>query len=138
MSPAVMIWRSWQHASAVRGLFIGNDSGLMHIAAAAGVPTLGLFGPTSPTTHGPRGKVTAVVCASSSYRQLRVQSGDAGKKTHCLMDGLTIDQVQRAAIALYRQTSVHFSATTVETQTEQGRPDIRQMPSTLMRIICRD
>ncbi|MGE3783890.1 MAG: glycosyltransferase family 9 protein, partial [Alphaproteobacteria bacterium] len=27
-------------------LFIGNDTGLMHIAAAAGVPTLGLFGPS--------------------------------------------------------------------------------------------
>ncbi|MBU6498438.1 MAG: glycosyltransferase family 9 protein, partial [Rhodospirillales bacterium] len=27
-------------------LFIGNDSGLMHLAAAAGTPTLGLFGPT--------------------------------------------------------------------------------------------
>ena len=27
-------------------LFVGNDSGLMHLAAAAGTPTLGLFGPT--------------------------------------------------------------------------------------------
>ena len=26
--------------------FIGNDSGLMHMAAAAGIPTLGLFGPS--------------------------------------------------------------------------------------------
>ena len=26
-------------------LFIGNDSGAMHLAAAAGAPTLGLFGP---------------------------------------------------------------------------------------------
>ncbi len=28
-------------------LFVGNDSGLMHLAASAGTPTLGLFGPTS-------------------------------------------------------------------------------------------
>src|SRR5205085_8020560 len=27
-------------------LFIGNDTGLMHIAAAVGAPTLGLFGPS--------------------------------------------------------------------------------------------
>ncbi|HYE01172.1 MAG TPA: glycosyltransferase family 9 protein, partial [Alphaproteobacteria bacterium] len=27
-------------------LLVGNDSGLMHMAAAAGIPTLGLFGPT--------------------------------------------------------------------------------------------
>jgi lipopolysaccharide heptosyltransferase II len=32
---------------------IANDSGPMHIAAALGVPTLGLFGPTDPKFHGP-------------------------------------------------------------------------------------
>ena len=26
-------------------LFIGNDSGLMHLSALAGIPTVGLFGP---------------------------------------------------------------------------------------------
>jgi ADP-heptose:LPS heptosyltransferase len=34
-------------------LIIANDSGPMHIAAALGVPTLGLFGPTDPKFHGP-------------------------------------------------------------------------------------
>jgi heptosyltransferase-2 len=29
-------------------LFISNDSGLMHIASATGVPTIGIFGPTHP------------------------------------------------------------------------------------------
>lgn len=36
-------------------LFIANDSGLMHLAAAAGVTTLGLFGPTNEAQTGPRG-----------------------------------------------------------------------------------
>jgi lipopolysaccharide heptosyltransferase II len=35
------------------GLIVANDSGPMHIAAALGVPTLGLFGPTNPQMHGP-------------------------------------------------------------------------------------
>jgi ADP-heptose:LPS heptosyltransferase len=40
-------------------LFIGNDTGLMHIAAATGTPTLGLFGPSpvehyAPSGHAPR------------------------------------------------------------------------------------
>ncbi len=34
-------------------LVIANDSGPMHIAAALGVPTLGIFGPTNPKAHGP-------------------------------------------------------------------------------------
>lgn len=37
-------------------LFIGNDSGPMHIAAAQGVKTLGLFGPNLPVRFGPYGK----------------------------------------------------------------------------------
>lgn len=36
--------------------FLSNDSGLMHIAAATGVPVLGLFGPTSEILTGPRGE----------------------------------------------------------------------------------
>jgi heptosyltransferase-3 len=37
-------------------LYIGNDSGITHLAAAVGVPVLALFGPTSPALWGPRGK----------------------------------------------------------------------------------
>ncbi len=41
-------------------LYIGNDSGITHLAAALGVPTLALFGPTDPKVWGPRGdNVTA-------------------------------------------------------------------------------
>lgn len=34
-------------------LFIGNDSGLTHLAAAAGIPVMALFGPTNPAHYGP-------------------------------------------------------------------------------------
>ncbi len=37
-------------------LFIGNDAGPMHIAAAQGVKTIGLFGPNLPARFGPYGK----------------------------------------------------------------------------------
>ena len=36
-------------------LFISNDSGLMHIASAIDIPTIGLFGPTDERQTGPRG-----------------------------------------------------------------------------------
>ena len=37
-------------------LFIGNDSGISHLAAALGVPVLAIFGPTDPAVWAPRGK----------------------------------------------------------------------------------
>ncbi len=37
-------------------LFIGNDAGPMHIAAAQGAKTIGLFGPNLPVRFGPYGK----------------------------------------------------------------------------------
>lgn len=40
--------------------FLGNDSGPMHLAAAAGVPIVAIFGPTSPEISGPRGSETAL------------------------------------------------------------------------------
>jgi ADP-heptose:LPS heptosyltransferase len=44
-------------------LFVGNDSGLMHLAAAAGAPTLGLFGPSAAEEYAPVGRCTAVAVA---------------------------------------------------------------------------
>lgn len=42
-------------------LVIANDSGPMHIAAALGVPTIGIFGPTDPRHHGPLGPKSGYV-----------------------------------------------------------------------------
>jgi ADP-heptose:LPS heptosyltransferase len=47
-------------------LFIGNDSGLMHLSAAAGTPTLGLFGPSRPEEYAPAGRRTAIAVAPGS------------------------------------------------------------------------
>jgi ADP-heptose:LPS heptosyltransferase len=37
-------------------IYIGNDSGITHLAAATGVPVLALFGPTDPAVWAPRGE----------------------------------------------------------------------------------
>ena len=42
-------------------LFVGNDSGPMHVAAAVGTPTVGVFGSTSPVWTAPRGPWVRVV-----------------------------------------------------------------------------
>lgn len=44
-------------------LFVGNDSGLMHLAAAAGTPTLGLFGPSRASEYAPTGRKAHFVAA---------------------------------------------------------------------------
>jgi ADP-heptose:LPS heptosyltransferase len=42
-------------------LFVGNDSGLMHLSASTGAPTLGLFAPTNAMEYGPAGRRAAAV-----------------------------------------------------------------------------
>ena len=48
--------------------YLTCDSGPMHIAAAVGTPTIALFGPTSPTRHGPYGKNHEVIEKSVECR----------------------------------------------------------------------
>jgi len=47
-------------------LFITNDTGLMHLAAAVGVPTVSIFGGTDPFLHAPQGKNHIALCKGKS------------------------------------------------------------------------
>jgi len=42
---------------AAASVYIGNDSGISHLAAACGAPVIALFGPTNPRVWAPRGRV---------------------------------------------------------------------------------
>jgi ADP-heptose:LPS heptosyltransferase len=44
-------------------LYVGNDSGISHLAAALGVPSIVLFGPTSPAHWAPLGARVAIAAA---------------------------------------------------------------------------
>lgn len=46
--------------------FLGNDSGITHLAAAMGVKTMAVFGPTSPSVYRPVGPEVTVFSSSSS------------------------------------------------------------------------
>lgn len=46
-------------------LFVGNDSGLMHMAAAAGIPTFGIFGPTPVAVYRPIGAKAHTIAADN-------------------------------------------------------------------------
>lgn len=52
-------------AMAAASVAISNDSGLMHIAAAIGTPTMGIFGPTSPYHWAPLNGLAAAVQTST-------------------------------------------------------------------------
>ncbi len=47
-------------------LFIGGDTGPMHLAAALQVPVVGIFGPTDPTRNGPYGTKSVVLRRNAS------------------------------------------------------------------------
>jgi ADP-heptose:LPS heptosyltransferase len=53
-------------------LFIGNDSGLMHLAAAAGAPTLGLFGPSDERLYAPWGPKARVLRGPRDFEAFKV------------------------------------------------------------------
>ncbi len=81
-------------------LHVGLDSGLTHLAAAAGVPTLALFGPGWPARYRPWGPDTAVVTTPDTVEEMMARPGYDHRTTDTLMDGLTVDQVAAALAAL--------------------------------------
>lgn len=64
---------SWPPLTALAGLlsgawaFVGNDSGPSHLAAAAGTPTVAIFGPTNPVHFAPLGPRVSVVHADNEH-----------------------------------------------------------------------
>jgi ADP-heptose:LPS heptosyltransferase len=80
-------------------LFIGNDSGLMHLAAAADIPTIGLFGPSDERLYGPWGSRTRAVRGPRTFEQfLQVDPKLSNTVTH--MYDLPIALVVEAACEL--------------------------------------
>lgn len=87
-------------------LYIGNDSGLMHIAAAAGTPTLGLMGPTDTRLYGPWGDKTAVVRGETSFEEHYARFKDERRfQKESLLVDLSVEAAHEAATALLERTS---------------------------------
>jgi len=80
-------------------LFIGGDSGLMHVAAAAGAPTLGLFGPSDERLYAPWGPLARTVRGPRGFAAFKAI--DPGlNQALCHMMDLKVETVREAAIQL--------------------------------------
>jgi ADP-heptose:LPS heptosyltransferase len=84
-------------------LFVGNDSGLMHLSAAAGAPTLGLFGPSDDRLYGPWGPNARALRGPRDFEAF-VKIDPTLSNQVCHMLDLPTDWVSRAARALYADT----------------------------------
>ncbi len=96
-------------------LWMGSDSGGLHLAAAVGTPTVSLFGPTSPAKWAPRG---------SRHRFLRAVGGCPGcvpwhPRAVCLQDGACMKKIPTDAV----RSAVSDLLETIQ-QTEGARHEV--------------
>lgn len=104
-------------------LFVGNDSGLLHAAAAVGAPYVGIFGPTAPANFHPVGLhpqqgtlvVPSEACRSPSYF---VGGSPIWQRPCChgvrrALATISLDAVSVAADALLRRHSQPAASTPV-------------------------
>ncbi len=77
-------------------LFVGNDSAMMHLAAATGRPTVGLFGPTRDVHYAPWGENGLVVRTPETVEDLVDWPGYDTLTTGTMMAGLTAEAVEKA------------------------------------------
>ncbi|OGW16058.1 MAG: hypothetical protein A3G93_01970 [Nitrospinae bacterium RIFCSPLOWO2_12_FULL_45_22] len=65
-------------------LYIGNDSGITHLAAALAIPTIALFGPTDPQVWSPLGRQVYIVQGQAPCRPCSLQERKNCPESICL------------------------------------------------------
>ena len=93
-------------AMAAASVAISNDSGLMHIAAAIGTPTMGIFGPTSPYLWAPLNGLAATVLTKTKLSCQPCQRTVCTMNDHRCMRDIAASDVADIAQQVLAQTSV--------------------------------
>ena len=85
-------------------VYIGNDTGPMHIAAAVGTPVVALFGSTDHIRSGPYGEVNKVVHSGINLGcnpcHPGRHPGSCGVGSCAVIDGITVEQVLKEVLHL--------------------------------------
>jgi len=73
LPPDAQVWRgaslsALASAMAQSRIYVGNDSGITHLSAASGCPTVALFGVSDPVVWAPRGRAVTIVSATNTGR----------------------------------------------------------------------
>ncbi|MDD5223189.1 MAG: glycosyltransferase family 9 protein [bacterium] len=72
-------------------IYVGNDSGITHLAAAMGRPVIAIFGPSDPGRFGPRGRLVKIIslnyeCSPCHPRNPQSPAPECRKKRACLLE----------------------------------------------------
>lgn len=90
-------------------LFVGNDSGIMHLAAAAGIPLIAIFGPQSPVKFGPWSSRARIIysrfpCSPCRQKFFTECEPSPMMKPACI-EAITVEQVFRECLGIFNQLS---------------------------------
>jgi heptosyltransferase-2/heptosyltransferase-3 len=75
--------------------YIGNDSGVTHLAAAAGIPTIAIFGPTDETVWAPPGSHVKIITCAIECRPCSGAQMQRCAEQKCLR-GVTLENIVSA------------------------------------------
>ena len=95
--------------------YVGNDTGTTHLAAAVGVPTVAVFGPTDPNHWAPRGRRVAVVRRRLACSPCTIETMKSCDHRNCLA-GLDAANVMIALRSVVRIGNRTCSTRTGQTQ----------------------
>jgi ADP-heptose:LPS heptosyltransferase len=74
--------------------FVGNDSGVTHLAAACGAPAVALFGPTDPAVWGPRGERVIIFRRNAECGSCQTDD----KSGHTCLASIAVEEVAEAVL----------------------------------------
>jgi len=84
---------------------VSNDSGLLHVAAAAGTPAIGIFGPTSPWHWAPLNPLAAVIETATELPCRPCHKPVCRLKHHRCMRDIAPEQVLAATLQALQASS---------------------------------